>query len=75
MQVLAEFKKRGAFILNATETNQVGNILLEADRSSVNRNVVGQSPQTIAKLAGVAVSLSHSKTKFSTRRCPRKLVC
>ena len=53
--VLAEFARRGAFVLPPSDADKVAAILLTKDGSGVNRLVAGQSTATIAKLAGIVV--------------------
>ncbi len=53
-EVKAEFTKVGAYILNKTELKKVRSIILN-DKGALNADVVGQSPQVIADLAGIKV--------------------
>lgn len=52
--VRAEFSKRGAYILNPAELKKVKAIILTED-GALNGKLVGQSPQNIAKLAGIKI--------------------
>ncbi len=52
-EVKKEFVQRGAYLMNKNETDKLGKILL-TDKG-VNPAIVGQSAETIAKLAGFTV--------------------
>jgi len=52
--VKAEFKSRGAVILDAEQTRKVGEILLK--KGKLNADIVGQSAAKIAGLAGIKVA-------------------
>ena len=52
-EVKKEFAYRGAYILNKTESEKVGKIILT--ENGVNPKIVGQTASTIAKLAGIKV--------------------
>jgi acetaldehyde dehydrogenase/alcohol dehydrogenase len=52
-EVKAEFKKRGAYLLNPQERQQIGQLILQDGR--LNAAIVGQSVATIAHLAGFEV--------------------
>ncbi|MEN9223989.1 MAG: aldehyde dehydrogenase family protein, partial [Thermostichus sp. DRC_bins_24] len=52
-QVKAEFRNRGAYILDPEQTAAVRQIILKEGR--LNAGIVGQSVETIAKLAGIQV--------------------
>jgi acetaldehyde dehydrogenase/alcohol dehydrogenase len=62
-QVIDELRRRGAYVLNDTETGAVGAVLLEADLSGVNKQVVGKDAATIAKLAGLEVRFPERTNK------------
>lgn len=51
-QVVAEFKKQGAYFLNKEEANQLGKFIMRAN-GSMNPQIVGKSVATIAKLASL----------------------
>ncbi len=51
--VKTEFIKRGAYILSSAELNKVRKIILKND--ALNADIVGQSPQVIADLAGIKI--------------------
>jgi len=53
-QVIAEFKRQGAYFLNDSEKAKVGGILMRSS-GTMNPAIVGKSPQYIAKLAGITV--------------------
>jgi acetaldehyde dehydrogenase/alcohol dehydrogenase len=54
-QLLAEFQKQGAYILNAEEVEKVGRIAYDQERGMMTPTVVGQSVQHIAQAAGIEV--------------------
>ncbi len=51
--VKKEFEMRGAYILNKTELAKVRKIILKND--ALNADIVGQSPEKIAELAGIKI--------------------
>jgi acetaldehyde dehydrogenase/alcohol dehydrogenase len=53
--VLDELRKRGAVVLSDAQASAVGARLLSADGRGVNAEIVGQSPERIAALAGIPV--------------------
>jgi acetaldehyde dehydrogenase (acetylating) len=53
-QVIAEFKRQGAYFLNPDEKAKVGAILMRST-GTMNPAIVGKTPQYIAKLAGISV--------------------
>ncbi|MDR1712336.1 MAG: acetaldehyde dehydrogenase (acetylating) [Propionibacteriaceae bacterium] len=53
-QVIAEFKRQGAYFLNPEEKAKVGAILMRSS-GTMNPAIVGKTPQYIAKLAGITV--------------------
>jgi len=53
--VVARFKSQGAYFLTAAQTAKVETVAIDPDRHTMSRQVVGQSPQRIAELAGIAV--------------------
>ena len=54
-QVLEELKKNNAYLLNDEEIRQVEKMLVQGPGGTLNRDVVGQCPQKIARLAGFSV--------------------
>ena len=53
--VIAEFKRQGAYFLSPEETEKVGQIAYDHERRIMRATVVGQSVQRIAASAGIAV--------------------
>ena len=53
-EVVAEFKKQGAYFLSPTEADQLSHFILRAN-GSMNPAIVGKSVQHIANLAGLTV--------------------
>ncbi len=53
-ELKAEFEKVGAYILNKTELKKVRAIILN-EKGALNADIVGQSPQKIAEIAGIKV--------------------
>ncbi len=51
--VKAEFRKRGGYLLGPEQAEKVGAVLLE--NGHLNARIVGQSAETIARLAGIEV--------------------
>lgn len=54
-EVKQELQTRGAYVLDSEQTNQLGKIIIDPKRRSVNPKIVGQSAATIADIAGFAV--------------------
>ena len=54
-QVIAEFKKQGAYFMTAEETKKVCNLLFK-NGHAMNAKFVGRSPQVIASAAGFCVT-------------------
>lgn len=54
-QVKAELIKLGGYFLNDLETKKVEEIAIDAKRGGMSPQVVGQSAETIARLAGIRV--------------------
>jgi acetaldehyde dehydrogenase / alcohol dehydrogenase len=54
-QVLAEFQKQGAYILNEEQIEKVGRLAYDQERGLMTPAVVGQSVQHIARAAGIIV--------------------
>lgn len=52
--VMAEFKRQGAYFLNAGESAQLGKYILR-DNGTMNPQIVGKDARTIASLAGLAI--------------------
>ena len=52
-EVIAEFKKQGAYFLSPEEKQKVGAILMRG--STMNPAIVGKTPQLIGKMAGLEV--------------------
>ncbi|MCX7884320.1 MAG: bifunctional acetaldehyde-CoA/alcohol dehydrogenase [Caloramator sp.] len=52
-EVKREFIERGAYVLKKDEIDKVRNIILV--NGSINANIVGQSPQKIAQMAGITI--------------------
>jgi acetaldehyde dehydrogenase/alcohol dehydrogenase len=55
-RVVEELRRRGARFLTAEEAERVGRIAYDRDRGSMSAAVVGQAPQRIAEMAGIAVA-------------------
>ncbi len=53
--VVAEFKKRGAYFLSAAEIPLLEKVAWDAKKKSMNPDVVGQPPEVIARMAGLAI--------------------
>ncbi len=53
-KVRDEFVRRGAYLLNEEETEQIRKVMFSQD--TLNAGIVGQSAYTIAKMAGIEVS-------------------
>ncbi|HJO94322.1 MAG TPA: aldehyde dehydrogenase family protein [Victivallales bacterium] len=54
-KVKEEFEKHGGYFLNESEVNAVEAIALDKERNVMSADVVGQSAQKIAKMAGISV--------------------
>ncbi|MBN1436176.1 MAG: bifunctional acetaldehyde-CoA/alcohol dehydrogenase [Sedimentisphaerales bacterium] len=54
-QVKARFQSQGAYFLTAAETKKVEVVAIDPEKQSMSPKVVGQSPETIAKLAGITI--------------------
>ncbi|MCP4178271.1 MAG: aldehyde dehydrogenase family protein [bacterium] len=53
--IKSEFEKQGGYFLNESEVEAVEAIALDKERSVMSADVVGQSAQKIAKMAGISV--------------------
>jgi acetaldehyde dehydrogenase / alcohol dehydrogenase len=54
-EILLEFRKRKAYILNAEETRKLGDAAFHRDQRVMRVDVIGQPAAKIARLAGLAV--------------------
>ncbi|VWL85580.1 bifunctional acetaldehyde-CoA/alcohol dehydrogenase [Oceanivirga miroungae] len=54
-RVKEEFQKRGAYILNAEETDKIRKVLFKEGTTSINADIVGQSAYKIAQIAGFEI--------------------
>ena len=70
VQVVAELKKRGAYIMTKAEAEQAGKVIIQDGR--LNANVVGQPANKLAELFGFKVP---STTKVREKGGSRGIGC